>query len=221
MRLNFVVEGETEQGFVRTILGAHFGALGWDVRAQSIGGGRYRVFDLWRRDLRRWMSEDRGGDACFTTMLDLYALPSDFPDRGRLMSIRDPYERVAALEERWAGEVADKRFVPYIQLHEYEALLFADVDKLLGVYPDAQHAVVPLRRVVEARQNNPELIDDGPTTAPSKRIAAEIPAYARAKRSAGPLVAAKIGLLTLRERCRHFDGWLQRLEARTPLPYGL
>jgi hypothetical protein len=54
------------------------------------------------------------------------------------------------------------------------------------------------------------LIDDGPTTAPSKRIIAEIPEYDKA--TAGVAVAEKIGMDTLRQKCRHFNEWITRLE---------
>lgn len=61
--------------------------------------------------------------------------------------------------------------------------------------------------------DSPELINDGPTTAPSKRIIAEIPEYAFQKSTAGPLIAARIGLDVMRARCPNFGEWLGRLEA--------
>ena len=59
---------------------------------------------------------------------------------------------------------------------------------------------------------SPELIDDGPQTAPSKRIAAEFPDYEDAKTRVGPQAAARIGLTQIRSQCPHFDAWLERLE---------
>jgi len=58
---------------------------------------------------------------------------------------------------------------------------------------------------------SPELIDDGETTTPSKRIISHIPGYAGLKATAGPLIAQAIGIVTLRNRCRHFREWLDRL----------
>ena len=57
---------------------------------------------------------------------------------------------------------------------------------------------------------NPELIDDGPETAPSKRILEEIPEYDKV--AAGVSVVGKIGLPVLRQKCAHFNGWLTKLE---------
>ena len=59
---------------------------------------------------------------------------------------------------------------------------------------------------------NPEEINEGQETAPSKRIIKEIPEYKGQKATIGPLVAAKIDLDVLREKCKHFNEWLTRLE---------
>lgn len=66
----------------------------------------------------------------FTTMFDLYALPSDFPGYETAMCIADKYERVAALEAAYSLKVGDNRFVPYIQLHEFEALVLCGLNYL-------------------------------------------------------------------------------------------
>jgi hypothetical protein len=54
------------------------------------------------------------------------------------------------------------------------------------------------------------LINDGFETAPSKRILKEIPEYDKV--TAGVSVAGKIGIETLRAKCRHFSEWLAKLE---------
>ena len=59
---------------------------------------------------------------------------------------------------------------------------------------------------------SPELINDREDTAPSRRIIGAIPEYGGMKASAGPIVAERIGLPTLRLRCEHFGQWLGRLE---------
>ena len=61
--------------------------------------------------------------------------------------------------------------------------------------------------------DNPELINEGGTTAPSKRIISEIPEYEGMKPAAGPLVVQRIGLANLRSKCRHFGEWVNRLES--------
>jgi hypothetical protein len=218
IRLHFVVEGQTEEGFVNQTLAEHLGLHGVAVDARRVETSRERAriyrggvldYARARRDLERWMKQDRHADAYFTTMFDLYALPEDFP--GRPAQGADPYERVTQLEQSFADDLKHPRFLPHLQLHEFEALLLADPGKLEDRFPEHAQGV---RNLVELAAGfaSPELIDEGAETAPSKRIIREIPDYAGAKASAGPLVARAIGVATLRSRCPHFGAWVSRLE---------
>lgn len=220
IRLNFIVEGQTEETFVNQTLRPHLADLTVYARARCImtsqkGGFKYRgglsSYAQAKADVALWMKEDQNFDARFTTMFDLYALPEDFPGYEAAMRERDPYVRVERLEDALREDISDWRFVPYIQLHEFEALLFADPTKLNEQF-ECDSAVIA-RLVEEAERCNPELIDDGSDTAPSKRIIREIPEYESNKVSAGPIVARQIGLTVLRARCEHFDDWLSKLEA--------
>jgi hypothetical protein len=164
-----------------------------------------------KRDIHKWMSEERqNADAWFTTMFDLYALPSDFPGHAQAQAIKDPYQKVRALEAALGQAVGSQRFIPYIQLHEFEALLLADPQKLGSEYLEHTSAIETLVQLASA--NNPEEINDRPETAPSKRIIAQIPQYEHQKAVVGPVVAQKIGLPFLRQRCWHFNEWLSHLE---------
>lgn len=156
------------------------------------------------------MAEDR--EAVFTTMIDLYALPRDFPGFADAARVADPYVRVRRLEQALADDIGQPRLIPYIQLHEFEALLLSDPEKFDWQYIDHDQAI---SRLVElARQfDSPELIDDGEATAPSKRIIAQIPEYRYQKAAAGPVIASHIGVQTIRDRCPHFGEWLAKLEA--------
>ena len=222
LRLNFIVEGQTEESFVNTVLRDHFATRAIVVAAHCVTTRRERrkehlvhrggltTYRHAQADIRRWVREDHSGNARFTTMFDLYGLPTDFPGYADAAEARDPYTRVAMLEEALRAAIDDPRFVPYIQLHEFEALLFADPQKLDTQFPDRQ---VPIQQLVETpgAVDSPELIDDGRNTAPSKRIIAAIPEYEGRKASAGPIVAAKIGLPVLEAQCTHFREWLERL----------
>jgi hypothetical protein len=163
-----------------------------------------------RRDLERWMAEDSG--AVFTTMFDLYALPADFPGYEEARRLPNPYERVAFLERALAADVGGHRVIPYFQLHEFEALLFCDPQKFDREYLEHEQQIARLVAIAEAH-DSPELIDDGPETAPSKRIVEHIPEYAFQKASRGPLIAQRIGIERMRGRCPHFAEWLGRLES--------
>ena len=220
IRLHFVVEGQTEEEFVNSVLVQHLAAqevIG-DARCvltsrqgpRQFKGGISKYVQV-QRDLRLWMKEDQASDARFTTMIDLYGLPGDFPGKEQTRGLQDPYQRISQLENHFAQDISDRRFIPHVQLHEFEALLFSEIRLLELEFPSAIRQIAQLQDSV-AHFKSPELIDEGTETAPSKRIIAQIPDYRGLKVSAGPRLAAAIGLPMIRAKCPHFNAWLVRLE---------
>lgn len=219
MRLNLVVEGVTEERFVKDVLAPHLGLLGVAVAVRVVatrrdrrhkgGGGTYRHL---QRDLSVWMREDRDSRVRFSTLFDLYGLPRDFPEREVAERAADAYQKVRILEEALERDLGDRRLIAHVQLHEFEALLLADPRQFDWQFIDHADEIEALATLSEAFES-PELIDDGPESAPSKRIIRLIPEFASVKASAGPIIAARIGLGTLRAKCGHFDAWVARLEA--------
>jgi hypothetical protein len=221
-RLNMIVEGQTEETFVHAVLEGPLAQRGvWvgvrcvetsrDKRRGRIYRGGILRYARARSDLIRWMKEDQQGDVHFTTMFDLYALPDDFPGYAEARPLAGR-QRVAALEAAFRVDIGHPRFLPYLQLHEFEALLFCDPSKFDWAFIEHDEAIARLTTVA-AGWGSPEEINDGEDTAPSKRIIREVPEYAFLKASAGPLIASKIGLPLLRQKCAHFREWLERLEA--------
>jgi hypothetical protein len=226
--LYLYVEGQTEQTFADTVLKPHlaqFGVYLMGAVLAEFGRKKGRVFrggvtryDPFRRGLANLLKQHDRQGVVISTMVDLYALPNDFPGWEEANGLRhDPYGRVARLEERFAEDVRNPRFVPYIQLHEFEALLFADPGQLALFYHDKPGELAALQAVTDIHPS-PELINDGKTTAPSKRIIAQLPDYEGAKPVVGPQVAAKTGLDALRAKCRHFHEWVGRLEQLGSVP---
>ena len=218
-RLHFVVEGQTEEAFVNTVLVPHLAQLSVISVARCVttsgkGGVKHRGgvnnYQQVKNDIVRWMREDASSDARFTTMLDLYALPASFPGYESASRLQ-PLQRVEALESALKEDIGDWRFIPYIQLHEFEALLLSDPQKL-GAHLQCGDDAIRRLADMASRFQSPELINDGSETAPSKRIIAEIPEYGDLKASAGPIVASHIGLDALRLNCQHFGKWLDELE---------
>ncbi len=68
------------------------------------------------------------------------------------------------------------------------------------------------RKPAVAAATSPELVNDGPNTAPSKRIIKEFPEYLRLKTTVGVELATLVGLDKTRQLCPHFDNWLGKLE---------
>lgn len=215
-RLNVVVEGQAEETFVRECLTDHLAQFNVAAIPRRVEFGRKKgeifrggliKYGKLRKDLVNWLNQDK--TAVVTTMVDLYALPPDFPGRQAGKGIVNPRERVAHLEREFGNDVNCIRFMPHIQLHEFETILFTDIGRLSDYYPQHQHGINNL--IAEAAHfQNPELINEGKTTAPSKRILREVPSYEKVL--AGSVVALELGLPLIRQKCIHFDAWLIALE---------
>lgn len=219
MRLHFVVEGQTEETFVRDLLSPELASQRIFCDAHRVTTGRrgtkvYRggllSFHHLRKDLELWMMQDAGADSWFTTMVDLYHLPHDFPGIAESRQIADPIEKVEFLEGRFSSDLNHRRFIPYIQLHEFEALLFSDPQCFSVAFPNIGSELVADLQGIRRAFESPEHIDEGDNTSPSKQICRLLPAYV--KPVSGPLIARRIGLPKLRAECRHYDGWLRRIE---------
>ena len=155
-------------------------------------------------------------------MFDYYAMPMDWP--GRKEATTKPWSERADYVEAMlradivaamGGSFDPKYFVPYVELHEFEALAFADVRKLASVLApvgrDAtEEQLVECFDEILSVAGHPEAIDDGRETCPSRRIESIVPAYK--KRVLGPTITRRIGINVLRERCTHFGKWLAHLE---------
>jgi len=221
-RLYLFAEGQTEQTFADTVLKLHLAGMGVYLHPPVLvahakkkgkvhrGGGRKYV--PMKNDILRFLSQEKSGDVFFTTMIDLYAIHAGFPGLDEAEKLRHmPEKRVQFLEQSFAKDIGDVRFVPYIQLHEYEAYLFSDPTQFGFFYDHHEKQIAALKAIADGHAS-PELIDDGQHSAPSKRIIAELPDYEDAKSAVGPQVAEYIGLDTIRGKCPHFAAWLPRLE---------
>lgn len=218
LRLYIIVEGQSERKFADDVLRPHLAAFSIDVKTRVVltnrklsKRGGILDFKKIHGDLYRLMREDRHPEARFTTMVDLYALPPEFPGWAEAERKTKPKERVDALEAAFQANLGDNRFLPYIQLHEFEALLFCDLTQLQQRITDSNRAFAALAK--EVRGMEPEEINEGATTAPSKRIINHMPIYDRLKVRVGAPAAAAIGLPRLRAKCPHFNEWITRLEA--------
>lgn len=209
VRLAISVEGHTEFEFCREVLKSHLLAFGVylepkivvtqrNITGPNIKGGSISL-DRFKRETRPLLySFDH-----VTTLYDFHGF------RDRIEG-----ESPDALCVRLAASLENPRhFTPYLQVHEFEALLFAAptvIARFLGcpVIGEALHQAVKLC-------GSPEAVNDDPATTPSKRIQAAFRQHlARRydKTFHGPLMAMEIGLPAIRAACSRFDAWLTRLE---------
>lgn len=150
-----------------------------------------------------------------TTMLDLYGIPTDIPGHEEASRHQNPYDKVTCIEQAFAEDIKNRLFIPYIQLHEFETLLFSDISKLALAYPEAQQEIDQLKINTDGiGDGNPELINHGVNTAPSKRIIKCLAnKYNYDKVRSGASVASQITLPVILNRCAHFREWTEHIIA--------
>lgn len=216
-----LVEGHSEESFVNNLLCPHL--MGFNVFPQAIrvetkrGGQRGGLVSYVKAkdDLVR-LIKNKPKDFYFTTMFDLYALPNNFPNYQQVQHLQYT-QKVSELETSFFNDIAvqfpnsQNYFIPYIQLHEFEALLLSEPSSFDCYYINRNTQIQNLSEMVKS-YNSPEEINQGKETAPSKRIIREFPSYEKEKPTASTEIALKIGLSTMRNKCQHFNDWLTKLE---------
>lgn len=224
-RLLIHVEGETEEAFVNEMLRAHLISVGYEsVGARIVGNARQRDrrggIRPWpdvKRDIVRHLNQDPG--CLSTTMIDYYALPKTgskaWPGRAAAGKKQFPEKAPtvhAALAADMSGEFrgAKDRFIPFVMMHEFEALLFSDCAAFANAIgrPALEGALQEVRDEFDC----PEEINDSPLTAPSKRVEKLVKGYQ--KPIYGTIAALGVGLPAIRAACPNFDAWICDLESR-------
>ncbi|MCP5461711.1 MAG: DUF4276 family protein [bacterium] len=206
--VKFLVEGQTEQSFVNSVLYPYL--LQLDISIVPILTGKNKMggvqkYGGLKRDLKILLGESQKN--IITTMIDFYNLRDDFPGY-KTMPRSNCYLKVKHLEEAWQAEVSQPHFIPYLQLHEFEALLFSSIDDIHNLFSD-KNKLADLQSIT-SQFNNPEEINEGNNTSPAKRLKSLYPEYQ--KPLAGVSISKKIGLSKMRDNCRHFNEWLTKLE---------
>lgn len=217
--LHILVEGQTEEVVVREVIAPYFAKadtwVTWSIhktRRPAAGPAMKGGLSHWpklHRELGHLLRDT--SITLLTTIFDYYAFPDDAPGmRNRPQG--SPYDGVQHVEKALYEAVGNRRFLPNLVLHEIEAWVLADCARLSQVMGDPDCAKALSAIVQEA--SSPELVNDGPDTAPSKRILNVYPRYR--KTIDGPLVIADAGLGSIRKSCPHMDQWLMTVETRMP-----
>jgi hypothetical protein len=217
-RIHVVVEGQTEESFVNDLLAPALWPRQVYLRAIIVGppghkGGNTSYARV-KKDILTLLKQDQA--AYCSTILDFYGLGKGFPGTPVPPDIPN-LEKVSRIEQAVKADIVavtpelrpDIRFLPYLQLHEYEGLLFSDPQALAtGI---GQRHLVQRFDAIRGEFDTPEDINDDPNTAPSKRILAAYPSYRKVLD--GTLAAGKVGIERMRQECPHFREWIERLEA--------
>ncbi len=224
VRILVHVEGQTEETFVKDVLSGHLQRGGIIVQPRLLGNQRLRKnrggIRPWRvvaSEIVRHLKDDPQSFA--TTMVDYYGLPCEGTNAwpGRAAAATQPLGSRAKfvqdammddIRKRMGARFKSGRFVPFVLMHEFEALLFSDCKAFANglCQPHLEEAFSE----VLSSFDNPEEINDSPDTAPSKRITAIVTNYEKPLH--GNLAILEIGLATIRSKCPNFNEWLSTLE---------
>lgn len=212
-RLIVIGEGPTEKEFCRDMLAPHFLKMGIIVAAPTIKHSRGGIvpWHILKNQVEKHLQEK---DAVVTTFIDYYGIKDEhgFPGWDAANKAVHNIDKVHILEQAMFEDLPDEcryRFIPHLQLHEFESLLFSDVDVFAQNFEDNEMDLAKLKNIV-AEFPNPEDINNSPKTAPSKRIENVVEGYRKVL--FGNCLAMDIGLDKMRRKCPHFNEWISNLE---------
>jgi len=199
----FIVEGKTEGEFVSKVLSNYLIKHNINVDYMILYGNIN--FDRLRNEITNILKE-RDGCWKITTMIDLYRLksPEKFPGYDKNLK---GYNLVEKLESELKNFFNDRRFIPYFSLHEFEALLFSDVNIFKEIPNVNNKQITDLYNKLKEYKSNPELINQN--KGPSEHIKGIISRYNKVVH--GKELCEKIGIDTIRKHCKHFNEWIEKL----------
>ena len=217
-RIIIICEGQTEQEFCKTLLQRYFSnqniTLQVPLIKKTMGG--IANWNVLKREIETYLRREK--DVLVTTLIDYYGIKDShgFPLWAEKQAIADKSQRLDELEAAMLADVDANlrpRFVPYMQLHEFEGLLFSDKQAFYTTFYKSNELVdKAYLEQTFADFDNPEMINDGVETSPSHRLERIISGYEKVVY--GCCLAEAIGLDKMRQKSSRFDNWLKRLATR-------
>lgn len=211
------VEGQTEERFVKEILSPFFKSQNIILEpiivvTKRLANASYKggtvTFEKAIKEIKNLLNPKYD---IVTTFYDYYGINKDFLPNN---IPNDPYIVIEQIENKMNIAINNDKFIPYIQLHEFETFLFIDANitsnNLLGCHKNK--VINTIQQALQKNNFNPELINSSPTTAPSKRI---IECYSQYQKTIdGPSICNELGIQIMREKCSHFNNWINKLLER-------
>lgn len=205
-----MVEGQTEEEFVNNSLSHHlkgFGIVNTVPILLETSPGYYGgdvTFKRYQTNANNLLVSDPA--SIVTSLIDYYKLRTDFPGYVASGGIADKNARMDYLEQQITASILDDRFLPYIQLHEFEGILFSDIAGFQTYFP---RLVGQVQHIIN-QYPNPEMINDGALTAPSVRLRGLIGRRYK-KTFHGPLIALENGIGPVLAKCPRFTNWVDTI----------
>jgi Domain of unknown function (DUF4276) len=215
-RLIIICEGQTEKEFCNDVLRPYFFTKGYHLETPLIKQTKGGIvpWNILKEQIEKHLIQDTS--SFVTTFIDFYGINEkhNFPNWEHSKSIPYKEKRIETIENAMKDEISDAmryRFIPYIQLHEFEALLFSDTSVFDNNFDQNEFQDYAYMLKTIADFDNPEMINDSRLTAPSKRLARIIGSN-YSKVVYGSMLAAEIGLEKIRSKCSRFNDWITSLE---------
>lgn len=214
-KLLIIAEGQTEEKFIKSLIIPYFHAkeiYNIDVtilpNKTLASGERFKGGAVTFKNVTTY-AKKLLHSGYVTTLFDYYGIDKNFngyEESKRFPSIKQKKE---ALEKELALEINNEKFIPYIQMYEFEGLLFSNPDSF--IYIDENISKISDIKNEITIYPTPEHINDSPHTAPSKRLARYYEGYS--KTIDGIMVAEDMGIEKIIEECPLFKEWLEKLES--------
>jgi hypothetical protein len=198
--LGISVEGQTEAYFAKYVLARYLKNYNIKLADPIVLGGNVNLPRL--ENILYLMSGDYD---YVTTLYDFYGFEG-------LEEFENKESLCRRIKNQGVLQQMDN-IIPYVQMYEFEALLFSDLD-ILCKYMDDDPIVV--QKYIELFKHNlkgqkPEQVNNSLLTAPSKRIHS---IFRRYKKSIyGYVIAQEIGVSKIRKMCPNFNSWIEKLIA--------
>lgn len=218
-RLDIIVEGQSEREFISQMLAPYLERCGVIesynvspivVRTSPNNRGGVSKYTQLRDDIRRSLSSS-SQQLIVSMMIDFFRMPQNVPLPENYRELGSDFERADAIQTCICKDINDNRFIPYIQMHEFEAFLFASSEGFRYCYGNDDRRIKVLCDIIE-EYRNPEEINTSPDGAPSKRILSVIPEYDKV--TDGNLIILQNGMNSIMEKCRRFNKWVELLRMR-------
>lgn len=206
IRLGMTVEGRTEELFVASVLSEHLRQFNIETSPVIIGKARNRQTQGGNVTIERLaadMADLYWNYNAVTSLVDYYG----FKNRRSM-----PVEK---LEKKLISEIKKKigkrwnadKVIPYIQMHEFEGLLFSEIEMMINSINAPKNEIEELK--ASLNYDNPEEINNN--FPPSKRIKRHVPMYHKTRD--GYVVAGAIGIEKICDKCPRFKKWVKKLES--------
>jgi predicted ATPase len=174
-RIIIICEGYTEQEFCNKTLLPHFAMREIDVKAPRTkkSNGGIANWSALKEQIENHLKQD---PACSVSLfIDYYGIYAEhnFPAWEEASKIADKNDRLSYLEQKMKDDIDEKlryRFIPYMQLREFEGLLFNDINIFHEQIPAADLVGLPELQSAFDQFTNPEMINSTRDNAPSKRL---------------------------------------------------